>query len=186
MTESNGLQTLGDGSDKNEDDLNANNSDVENSEPDHSGGETAETGNEDRAASLGGVTGSDDDVKVIVPPVNQAFQQDVLDAEAETVHDATDDPHLKEQEFTIVTHTDPARQADPHGVYLDDVQRAQAEAIRARVEGRKPDFKNPGTTASDVVVPTHVAKQNVDGNANVPVAFKQEVMVGANREDDKE
>ncbi len=142
--------------------------------------------NSERAGSAETDVADNSDVKVIVPPVNQAYLPEALEEAAQVVEETDGKPELKEQEFTIVAHTDSERQKDPHGVYLDDVQRAQAETIRARVEGREPDYANPGTTASDVVVPSHVARQNVDGNAHVPVAFKQEVMVGAKREGDEE
>lgn len=38
------------------------------------------------------------------------------------------------------------------GVYLDQVERERAEEARARVEGREPDYDNPGGTAGTVYV----------------------------------
>lgn len=38
------------------------------------------------------------------------------------------------------------------GPYLDLVERERAEEIRAKVEGRKPDFKNPAATAGTPLV----------------------------------
>ncbi len=179
MTESNGLQTLG---------SNGSAADDEANQPSNTNDPTVvtdETANEDRTGSTT-VDTAENDVKTIVPPVNQAFQQSVLDAEAEKVNDATGEARLKEQDFTIVQHLDPARQADPHGVYLDDVQRAQAETIRARVENREPDYEHPGTTASDVVMPTEAARTNALPGAEVPVAFSQEIMIGSEAKSDED
>lgn len=50
------------------------------------------------------------------------------------------------QNFYVSTHLDPARKLPSTARYLDDVQREQAEVDRARVEGREPDFENPGST----------------------------------------
>lgn len=90
------------------------------------------------------------------------------------------EPKLTEIDFVYATHLDPARQNDPNGVYLDDVQRAQAEIQRAKVEKREPDLENPPATTSTMVVPTHVARTMVAGDVDVPVSFSQEVMVGTN------
>ena len=90
------------------------------------------------------------------------------------------EPKLAEIDFVYTTHLDPARQADPRGVYLDDVQRQQAEIQRAKVEGREPDLENPPATTGTMVVPTHVARTMVAGDVDVPVSFSQDVMVGTN------
>ncbi len=84
--------------------------------------------------------------------------------------------------MTISTHMDPARQRDPHGIYLDDVNRAKAEIQRAKVEGREPDLKNPGTTTSDQVMPTQVAQSKVPGDHVVPVDFTSKIEIGHNPE----
>lgn len=73
--------------------------------------------------------------------------------------------------FTTMAHMDPARQRDPHGVYLDDQRRRDAETVRAQVEGREPDYDNPPYTTGDVVVPLHVAEQRAMPGA-VAVAEK--------------
>ena len=55
----------------------------------------------------------------------------------------------KEVEFFHPSQSDPRRYANEGSstdVYLDDVQRHEAEKQRARVEGREPDYDNPGST----------------------------------------
>lgn len=56
-------------------------------------------------------------------------------------------PKLEEREYYITQKTAPDRNATPGGVYLDDLQRSQAEELRAEVEGRKPDLENPPAVA---------------------------------------
>ncbi len=51
------------------------------------------------------------------------------------------DVETREVGFLYVHHLDPARKL-PGGTYLDDVQRYEAEAARALVEDREPDFEN--------------------------------------------
>lgn len=94
------------------------------------------------------------------------------------------EPKLAEVDFVYATHLDPNRQNDPNGVYLDDVQRANAEVQRARIEGREPDLKNPPSTCGTQVLPTHVARTLVAGDLDVPVDFSQEIMVGVNEENE--
>lgn len=90
-------------------------------------------------------------------------------------------PKNAEVDFTYVSHLDPARQRDPNGIYLDDVDRVKAEVTRARIEGREPDLENPPSTVSTQVVPTHVAKGLVDGRAKVPADFSQKIKVGTSK-----
>jgi hypothetical protein len=124
------------------------------------------------------------DAPTYLAPANSGFVESRKQEEDERNESVNGEPHEVEVDFTYVTHLDPARQRDPNGVYLDDVMRAQAEIVRARQEGREPDLENPGPTASDVVVRTSVAKQLVDGTAEVPVAFTSTVVEGVRRDED--
>jgi len=80
----------------------------------------------------------------------------------------TDKPEVKEVEFFYPQHT-VAERVDTEGAvyggpYLDDVQRLEAEKLRAEVEGRKPDLKNPSAIAG---TPLLTARQiNADGLVN--------------------
>ena len=80
--------------------------------------------------------------------------------------------------FNTVAHMDPARQRDPHGVYLDDQRRRDAETVRAQVEGREPDYDNPPYTAGDYVVATHVAEQHAQPGTVVTAEKELPVIVG--------
>lgn len=85
-----------------------------------------------------------------------------------------------DQEYVMATHLDPARQVDTHGVYLDDVQRTEQELIRARVEGRKPDLKNPPKTAGDVILTTATARKFLPSDTLIPaeIVFTNKVVIG--------
>ena len=55
----------------------------------------------------------------------------------------------KEVEFFHPSQSDPRRYANEGSstdVYLDDVLKHEAETQRAKVEGREPDYDNPGST----------------------------------------
>lgn len=80
--------------------------------------------------------------------------------------------------FNTVAHMDPARQRDPHGVYLDDQRRRDAETVRAQVEGRDPDYDNPPYTAGDYVVAEHVAQQHAQVGTVVTAEKELPVIVG--------
>lgn len=73
-------------------------------------------------------------------------------------------------DFTYLTHVDSNRRVDDHGIYLDDVQRRNAEIQRAKVEGREPDLDNPPSTVSTPMLPTSVVKSNFPGDMDVPVS----------------
>ena len=81
-----------------------------------------------------------------------------------------------EKEFYYPQHTDPRRLVPGgHGVYLDDVQRKQAEEARAEAEGRKPDLDNASAIAGtplhtvDQLYPDGLAPRNVEPDAVLPV-----------------
>lgn len=124
-------------------------------------------------------------VELAGPPLNSAYVPEVAEALAEAAEEAADDtePHFKEVEFSFVTHSDPARQADPNGIYLDDIVRREAEIVRARIEGREPDLKSPGSTAGDVVQHTSVVQQNAISGVTVKPDFTQEIVVGVPNRD---
>ena len=83
---------------------------------------------------------------------------------------------LVKREFTIVQHTDPRRhEPGGQGIYLDDVMRERAETQRAKLEGRKPDYDNPGSHAGDVVTPTHVAAATLNPGSVVEPDYELEV-----------
>jgi hypothetical protein len=51
-------------------------------------------------------------------------------------------------EFIYPHEADPRRHvAGGQGIYLDQVEREKAEIARAKVEGRRPDLKNPPAAA---------------------------------------
>lgn len=56
-----------------------------------------------------------------------------------------------EKDFVFVHEADPNRQL-PGGVYLDQVQREEAEIARAKAEGREPDLDNPPAAAGTPLV----------------------------------
>lgn len=119
----------------------------------------------------------------VAAPANSGY----VTEDTETAHDVQGDKdalaHLGEPEdvdvaFTYSSHLDARRQIDANGVYLDDIERRDAELLRARAENREPDLDNPPPIASTPVVPTVVAEGNALGGARVPVDFVQSVNVG--------
>lgn len=80
--------------------------------------------------------------------------------------------------FVTKAHLDPARQADPHGVYLDDQRRRDAETVRAQVEDREPDYDNPPYTTGDVVVDVETAKSSALPGAVVVAEKELPVIIG--------
>lgn len=97
------------------------------------------------------------------------------------------EPKEVDTDFVYPTHLDPNRQADQSGIYLDDEQRRAAEIQRAKVEGRKPDLKNPPSTQGTPLLRTDVAARNVPGDIaeqTIPNAEKVtlSVVVGVNDE----
>lgn len=66
--------------------------------------------------------------------------------------DYVGEPAVVDKEFVYVGHLDTARQSDRTGVYLDDVQRRQAEITRAQIENREPDLDNPPATQGTPMV----------------------------------
>ena len=144
--------------------------------------DTEDDTNPQQAPEDSEVEGSDVPAGTPTPaPSNTAFVQDEFDKQAEAARAANPETgvEVKEREFVIVQHTDPARQRDPNGIYLDDVIRRDAETQRARIEGREPDYENPGTTASDVVQPVETVQKELVAGAVIPVAFTQKVPVGS-------
>lgn len=62
------------------------------------------------------------------------------------------------------------------GVYLDMVERANAETLRAKQEGREPDYNNPPAVAGTVLVPDAMRVDNPYTNtSSVPVDPVKEV-----------
>jgi hypothetical protein len=120
-----------------------------------------------------------------VAPVNSGY----VTSDTTTIHDVDGidretlayegDPKDEEVAYTLVTHLDPQRQKDPHGVYLDDIQRRDAEVVRARQEGREPDLENPAVTCSDTLIPTVQAAGLAPSGAAVPVSTYESVNVGS-------
>lgn len=122
-------------------------------------------------------------------PANTAYvpkadrPEDEYDVEREGNYDG--ERKTVEQGFVIHQHLDPMRQRDPNGIYLDDKRRREAEVVRARVEGREPDFDNMGTTAGESVIPVHVAEAFAKPEAIVVPDFKLPVVVGDYERDGK-
>lgn len=94
----------------------------------------------------------------------------MTDTENVTDNDKTPNEGTEDVNFTFATHTDPQRQRDPHGVYLDDINRINAEIHRAKIEGREPDLKNPPATAGDVLQQTETLAKTLPGDYRVPVS----------------
>lgn len=111
------------------------------------------------------VLGTDSSPVVILNQTNTAANEEVV-----TDFSVAEE----EQPFVYLSHLDPARQADPNGVYLDDVQRRQAELTRAAIEGREPNLDNPPPIAGTPVMPAY-ALGNVDVTTKVPVGFVSNV-----------
>ncbi len=101
---------------------------------------------------------------------------------AEDDLDYQGEPKTVDMDFVYATHLDPQRQNDATGIYLDDVQRENAEIQRAKVEDREPDLKNPPATCGSVVMPLHVAKKQFPGDYVVEADFTAPVVVGVNDE----
>lgn len=117
-------------------------------------------------------------------PVNSGFVSSDTDLHTDVIIGDKEslgyegEPKEVEVAYTYPTHLDPNRQADPHGIYLDDVQRSQAEVQRAKVEDREPDLENPPAIASTPLMTTIQAAGLVDGAAVVPVDSYENVQVG--------
>lgn len=93
---------------------------------------------------------------------------------------------LVETNFYYPQHTDPRRLVPGgSGVYLDDVQRMQAEAMRAKSEGREPDYENAPVTAGQPLY----SEANYFPDGYKPAALGPdlvaEVPVGENPPDDE-
>ncbi len=85
-------------------------------------------------------------------------------------------PKTVDKEFTYPTHV--GRAANDHGVYLDDVQRREAEILRAKIEGRKPDLKNPPAVQGTPLFLTTDVRKNQPGDVNVESDVSLPVVVG--------
>lgn len=128
--------------------------------------------------------GEGDVSELTAPPANTGF----VHSETETFTDIRDDdketlaylgePKEAELAYTYQSHMDPNRQVDPHGVYLDDVERRNAELARAKVEDRDPDLENPPATCSTPLVPTIAAQANAVGGVVAPVDSYESISVG--------
>lgn len=53
------------------------------------------------------------------------------------------------------------------GPYLDDEQKMRAETVRAKVEGREPDYDNPGATAGTQLRIAELVPDNVYANPSM-------------------
>lgn len=81
-----------------------------------------------------------------------------------------------DKEFYVAQRLDPRRLTPGTSPYLDDVDRANAEVQRAKVEGREPDLDNPPATQSTLMLETEVAEgmglstAKVDPDSTLPVS----------------
>lgn len=98
--------------------------------------------------------------------------------------DYVGEPAVIEVEFTYPTHADPMRLVDghDHGIYLDDEMRRAGEIQRAKIEGRKPDLKNPPAVQGTPLIPTSQVRKYRPGDVEVTADVIQEVVVGVNEE----
>lgn len=92
----------------------------------------------------------------------------------------TGEPKTEDQDFTYPTHTDPARQLISTSNYLDDVQRHDAEVLRAKLEDREPDLKNAPATQGTPLLPSYVVQANVPGDHIVESDVTLPVTIGRN------
>jgi hypothetical protein len=58
--------------------------------------------------------------------------------------------HVVDQDLVYLQKI--GRPVNTGGIFLDDVQRINAEKVRAKLEGREPDLENPGSTAGTPLV----------------------------------
>ena len=73
----------------------------------------------------------------------------------------------KDVTFVVAQSTDERRNIPGTSQYLDEVDRRNAEIIRAKAENRKPDLKNPPATQGTPLYTEAQAKQqglNLDGD----------------------
>lgn len=87
-------------------------------------------------------------------------------------------PKEQDQDFTYPTHTDPNRKLVCTSNYLDDVQRHDAEIMRAKVEDREPDLDNPPATQGTPLLPSYVVRGSVPGDHIVESDVTLPVTVG--------
>lgn len=85
---------------------------------------------------------------------------------------------LVSRDFTFPNHADPNRQIPGGGPYLDDLAREKAETLRAKGEGREPDYDNPGSDQSTPLQPTSKVKSERPGDYVVDVDVTLEVAEG--------
>ena len=115
------------------------------------------------------------DVETDVAPANQGFSEDKGDLNSQPDLDYVGPPKTVDVPYAYPSHADPERAKDKTGIYLDDVQRRDAEIVRARVEGREPDLENPPATQGTPLMPVHqVESLGIPGaviqeNKKVPV-----------------
>lgn len=83
--------------------------------------------------------------------VNPNYNVDTLDANKTVDEDGTQ--HV---DLYIASHGKAKRTGGP---YLDDLEREKAEEIRAKMEGREPDYDNPGATAGTLLVPKSMLRE---------------------------
>ncbi len=112
-------------------------------------------------------------------PSNVTSQDDNLAPLKGAEHnDYTGKPKEVQVDFTYPTHTDPMRAKDPHGIYLDDVQRENAEIQRAKVEGREPDLENPPSIQGTPLQASHIVQSNLPGDFVIKPDVTLPVVVG--------
>lgn len=114
-----------------------------------------------------------------------AYQEQVASDDPESV-DYNGPATEIEREFVYASHLDPARQRDPNGIYLDDLQRREAEVLRAKVENREPDLDNPPAICGTPLVPVQTAKSNLPADAVIPEGIKYPVSVGTDVTEDQD
>jgi hypothetical protein len=86
-------------------------------------------------------------------------------------------PQTVDKQFTYSN-----RGRDVNGVYLDDIQRRDAEIQRAKVEGREPDLENPGSTQGTPLFLASQVRSNLPGDVVVTDDVTLPVVVGVSPE----
>lgn len=79
-------------------------------------------------------------------PSTTTTETKTVEVEAQVpVESETEKPksHTEDRDFVIPQTTDPRRNIPGTSQYLDEVERRNAELIRAKAEDRKPDLENP-------------------------------------------
>ena len=103
-------------------------------------------------------------------PTTQTTETKTVEVQAEVPTESKPEKvksHEEERTFVVAQTTDDRRNIPGTSQYLDEVERRNAEVIRAKAESRKPDLKNPPAFQGTPLYTEAQAKQqglNLDGD----------------------